>query len=92
MPGIKGYAGAPDWPYVEGLRIDEAMHPLTLLAVGLYGEALPNQDGAPIRLVIPWKYGFKCGKIIVKIRLRRDAAAHHLERSTPRTSTASTRT
>jgi len=58
-----------DWPYVEGLRIDEAMHPLTLLAVGLYGEVLPNQNGAPIRLVVPWKYGFKSIKSIVKISL-----------------------
>ncbi len=57
------------FPYVEGLRMDEAMHPLTLLAVGLYGENLPNQDGAPIRLVVPWKYGFKSIKSIVKIRL-----------------------
>jgi methionine sulfoxide reductase catalytic subunit len=56
-------------PYVEGLRMDEAMHPLTILAVGLYGETLPNQDGAPIRLVVPWKYGFKGIKSIVKIRL-----------------------
>ncbi len=58
-----------DWPYVEGLRLDEAMNPLTILAVGLYGETLPNQDGAPIRLVVPWKYGFKGIKAIVKIRL-----------------------
>ncbi len=57
------------FPYVEGLRLDEAMHPLTLLAVGLYGETLPNQDGAPFRLVAPWKYGFKSIKSIVKIRL-----------------------
>jgi methionine sulfoxide reductase catalytic subunit len=56
-------------PYVEGLRLDEAMHPLTLLAVGLYGDTLPNQDGAPIRLVVPWKYGFKSAKSLVKIRL-----------------------
>jgi sulfoxide reductase catalytic subunit YedY len=56
------------WPYAEGLRMDEAMHPLTILAVGLYGETLPNQDGAPIRLVIPWKYGFKGIKSIVKIK------------------------
>jgi len=56
-------------PYVEGLRLDEAMHPLTLLCVGMYGETLPNQDGAPVRLVIPWKYGFKSIKSIVKIRL-----------------------
>jgi sulfoxide reductase catalytic subunit YedY len=58
-----------DWPYVEGLRIDEAVHPLTLLAVGLYGRVLPNQNGAPIRLVVPWKYGFKGIKSIVRIRL-----------------------
>ncbi len=57
-----------DWPYVEGLRIDEAMHPLTILAVGLYGEELPNPNGAPLRLVVPWKYGFKSIKSIVKIR------------------------
>ena len=56
-----------DWPYVEGLRLDEAMHPLTILATGLYGEALPNQNGAPIRLVVPWKYGFKSIKSIVRI-------------------------
>ena len=58
-----------DWPYVEGLRIDEAMHPLTILAVGLYGKLLPNQNGAPLRLVVPWKYGFKGIKSIVAIRL-----------------------
>ena len=57
-----------EWPYVEGLRMDEAMHPLTLLAFGMYGEVLPNQNGAPVRLVVPWKYGFKSGKSIVKIR------------------------
>ncbi len=57
-----------DWPYTEGLRLDEAMHPLTLLAFGMYGEVLPNQNGAPVRLVVPWKYGFKSGKSIVKIR------------------------
>jgi sulfoxide reductase catalytic subunit YedY len=66
MPQAK-WAGI-DFPYVEGLRIDEAMNPLTLLAVGLYGEVLPNQDGAPIRLVVPWKYGFKSIKSIAKIR------------------------
>jgi len=59
---------ALDWPYVEGLRLDEAMHPLTILAVGLYGQVLPNQNGAPIRLVVPWKYGFKGIKSIVKMR------------------------
>jgi sulfoxide reductase catalytic subunit YedY len=57
-----------DWPYVEGLRMDEAMHPLAILAVGLYGRPLPNQNGAPLRLVVPWKYGFKSGKSIVRIR------------------------
>ncbi len=57
-----------DWPYVEGLRIDEAVHPLTILAVGVYGQALPNQNGAPLRLVVPWKYGFKGIKSIVEIR------------------------
>jgi sulfoxide reductase catalytic subunit YedY len=67
MPGQK--SATLNWPYREGLRIDEAMHPLTLLAVGLYGEVLPNQNGAPIRLVVPWKYGYKSAKSIVKIRL-----------------------
>jgi methionine sulfoxide reductase catalytic subunit len=66
MPGQRGHV--LDWPYVEGLRMDEAMHPLTLLCFGMYGEALPNQDGAPLRVVIPWKYGFKSGKAIVRIR------------------------
>ena len=59
---------ALDWPYVEGLRLDEAMNPLALLTFGLYGEVLPNQSGAPVRLVVPWKYGFKSGKSLVKIR------------------------
>jgi methionine sulfoxide reductase catalytic subunit len=66
MPGQR--RSVLKWPYVEGLRMDEAMHPLTILAVGLYGEALPNQNGAPLRLVVPWKYGFKSIKSIVKIR------------------------
>ena len=57
-----------EWPYIEGLRLDEAMHPLTILAVGLYGQILPNQNGAPIRLVVPWKYGFKSIKSIVRVR------------------------
>jgi sulfoxide reductase catalytic subunit YedY len=61
--------GVLDWPYVEGLRLDEALHPLTILATGLYGETLPPQDGAPVRLVVPWKYGFKSIKSIVKINL-----------------------
>ncbi len=67
MPGVK--LPVLDWPYREGLRLDEAMHPLALLAVGLYGEVLPNQNGAPIRVVVPWKYGFKSAKSIVRIRL-----------------------
>ena len=66
MPGVG--SRVLDWPYVEGLRMDEAMHPLTLLSFGMYGEVLPNQSGAPVRLVVPWKYGFKSGKSIVKIR------------------------
>ena len=66
MPGLS--SGVLDWPYVEALRMDEAMHPLAILAFGLYGEAMPNQNGAPLRLVAPWKYGFKSGKSIVKIR------------------------
>ena len=67
MPEQRGHV--LDWPYVEGLRLDEAMHPLTILAVGLYGRKLPNQNGAPLRLVVPWKYGFKGIKSIVRIRL-----------------------
>ncbi|MDM8545595.1 protein-methionine-sulfoxide reductase catalytic subunit MsrP [Candidatus Venteria ishoeyi] len=66
MPGQKSRFSL-DWPYVEGLRMDEAMHPLTILAVGLYGETLPKQNGAPLRLVVPWKYGFKSIKSIVRI-------------------------
>jgi sulfoxide reductase catalytic subunit YedY len=66
MPGQK--TSVLDWPYVEGLRMDEAMHPLALLCFGLYGEALPNQNGAPVRMILPWKYGFKSGKSIVKFR------------------------
>ena len=67
MPGQR--RNILDWPYREGLRLDEAMHPLTILATGLYGEALPNQNGAPLRLVVPWKYGFKSIKSIVRISL-----------------------
>jgi len=66
MPGLR--SSVLDWPYVEGLRLDEAMQPLAMLAFGLYGELLPNQNGAPLRLVVPWKYGFKSGKSIVRIR------------------------
>jgi sulfoxide reductase catalytic subunit YedY len=69
MPGQRGILQPLPWPYVEGLRLDEAMHPLTILAVGLYGETLPNQNGAPLRLVVPWKYGFKSIKSIVRISL-----------------------
>jgi sulfoxide reductase catalytic subunit YedY len=65
MPGVR--APILDWPYIEGLRIDEAMHPLTLLTLGMYGETLPNQSGAPVRIVTPWKYGFKNAKSIVRI-------------------------
>jgi len=67
-PSFLGF-GSLDWPYTEGLRLDEAMHPLTLLTVGMYGQVLPNQNGAPVRIVIPWKYGFKSAKSIVRIRL-----------------------
>ncbi len=69
MPGQRGFLQALPWPYVEGLRLDEAMHPLTILAVGMYGETLPNQNGAPLRLVVPWKYGFKSIKSVVRISL-----------------------
>ncbi len=67
MPGVR--RGVLDFPYVEGLRLDEAMHPLTMMATGIYGEPMPNQNGAPIRLVVPWKYGFKSIKSIVRITL-----------------------
>jgi methionine sulfoxide reductase catalytic subunit len=70
MPGLREIN--LNWPYSEGLRMDEAMHPLTLLTFGLYGEVLPNQDGAPVRIVIPWKYGFKSAKSIVKIHFTAD--------------------
>jgi sulfoxide reductase catalytic subunit YedY len=70
LPGQRPsiFGNVLDWPYVEGLRMDEAMHPLTILCVGLYGETLPAQDGAPVRIVVPWKYGFKSIKSIVKVR------------------------
>lgn len=70
MPGQR--SGVLDWPYREGLRLDEALHPLTLLTLGLYGQVLPNQNGAPVRVVVPWKYGFKSAKSIVAIRLLRE--------------------
>jgi sulfoxide reductase catalytic subunit YedY len=73
-----------EWPYVEGLRMDEAMHPLTILAVGLYGEALPNQNGAPLRLVVPWKYGFKSIKSVVEIRFTERQPPTSWNRSAPR--------
>jgi sulfoxide reductase catalytic subunit YedY len=81
MRGQRGWFQTLDWPYKEGLRLDEAMHPLTILAVGLYGKTLPNQDGAPIRLVVPWKYGFKSIKSIVRISLveRQPATAWNME-------------
>ena len=69
MRGTRSFGSIIDWPYREGLRLDEAMHPLTLMAVGLYGKTLPNQNGAPLRLVVPWKYGFKSIKSIVEINL-----------------------
>jgi sulfoxide reductase catalytic subunit YedY len=72
-----------DWPYLEGLRLDEAMHPLTILAVGLYGEVLPRQNGAPLRLVVPWKYGFKSAKSIVKIRFVSDMPRTSWMKSAP---------
>lgn len=70
MPGLR--SPVLEWPYVEGLRLDEAMHPLAMLALGMYGEVLPNQNGAPVRLVVPWKYGFKSAKSIVKIRFTKE--------------------
>ncbi|MFC7515701.1 protein-methionine-sulfoxide reductase catalytic subunit MsrP [Herbaspirillum sp. GCM10030257] len=70
MPGLR--SPVLEWPYTEGLRLDEANHPLTLLTVGMYGEVLPNQNGAPVRIVVPWKYGFKSAKSIVKIRFTKD--------------------
>lgn len=82
MPGQRGRV--LDWPYREGLRIDEAMHPLTILAVGLYNDVLPNQNGAPIRLVVPWKYGFKSIKSIVRIHLQETMPATSWNRANAR--------
>jgi sulfoxide reductase catalytic subunit YedY len=82
MPGLK--SRVLEWPYVEGLRLDEAMHPLTLLCVGLYGQTLPNQCGAPVRVVVPWKYGFKSGKSIVKIRFTEKEPRTAWNKATPR--------
>ncbi len=86
MPGQRpGLIGSSlDWPYVEGLRIDEATNPLALLAVGLYGEMMPNQNGAPIRLVVPWKYGFKSIKSIVKIQFTEEQPVNTWQQQAPR--------
>ena len=73
-----------DYPYIDGLRLDEAMHPLTLLALGLYGEVLPNQNGAPVRVIIPWKYGYKSGKSIVRIRFVEEQPQTSWNRAVPR--------
>jgi methionine sulfoxide reductase catalytic subunit len=81
MPGLR--SGVLDWPYVEGLRMDEATNPLAILVVGLYGDVLPNQDGAPIRLVVPWKYGFKSIKAIVKIRFVENQPINTWNRAAP---------
>jgi len=81
MPGVR--VPVLPWPYTEGLRMDEAMHPLTILAVGLYGKVIPNQDGAPLRLVVPWKYGFKHIKSIVKVRFVEDQPRNTWQISAP---------
>jgi methionine sulfoxide reductase catalytic subunit len=81
-PGFFGFSSL-DWPYVEGLRLDEAMHPLTLLTVGMYGKVLPNQNGAPVRVVVPWKYGFKSAKSIVRIRLVSEQPKTAWEKAAP---------
>jgi len=81
MPGQR--RAILDWPYVEGLRMDEAMHPLAILTVGVYGKPLPNQNGAPLRLTVPWKYGFKGGKSIVKIRFTETQPMNTWQRSAP---------
>lgn len=84
MRGQRSVFSGIDWPYVEALRLDEAMHPLTLMATGLYGKPLPNQNGAPWRLVVPWKYGFKSGKSIVKIRFTKRQPKNTWQRLAPR--------
>jgi sulfoxide reductase catalytic subunit YedY len=81
MPGLS--SAVIDWPYSEGLRLDEAMHPLTLLAFGLYGKTLPPQNGAPLRVVVPWKYGFKSAKSIVRIRLTEQQPATAWQKANP---------
>ena len=80
-PGLFG--SSLDWPYTEGLRLDEALHPLTLLTVGMYGQVLPNQNGAPVRVVIPWKYGFKSAKSLVRIRLTETEPATAWNKAAP---------
>jgi len=82
MPGVR--TPVLDWPYVEGLRMDEATHPLTILCLGLYGEPLPNQNGAPVRVITPWKYGFKNGKAIVKIRFKEEQPKTTWQLANPR--------
>lgn len=82
MPGQR--SGVLEWPYVEGLRIDEAMHPLTILGLGLYGELLPNQNGAPVRVVVPWKYGFKSAKSLVRIRFTEQEPRTSWNKAAPR--------
>ncbi|MEW5769154.1 MAG: protein-methionine-sulfoxide reductase catalytic subunit MsrP [Pseudomonadota bacterium] len=82
MPGVR--YDVLDWPYQEGLRLDEALHPLTLLTYGLYGEVLPNQNGAPVRIVVPWKYGFKSAKSIVRISFTERQPATSWGRAAPR--------
>jgi sulfoxide reductase catalytic subunit YedY len=82
MPGQR--TRVLSWPYVEGLRMDEAMHPLALLTFGMYGEALPNQDGAPLRIILPWKYGFKSAKSIVRISFTSDQPLNTWQQAAPR--------
>ncbi|WP_222909252.1 protein-methionine-sulfoxide reductase catalytic subunit MsrP [Pseudomonas sp. DNDY-54] len=83
MPGMRTGFSLIDWPYIEGLRLDEAMHPLSLMAVGMYGRVLPNQNGAPLRLVVPWKYGFKSIKSIVRISFVEEQPATTWQRMAP---------
>jgi sulfoxide reductase catalytic subunit YedY len=82
MPGLG--SRVLDWPYVEALRLDEAMHPLTMLVFGMYGQVLPPQNGAPVRLAVPWKYGFKSAKSIVGIRLLAQQPGTSWEKAAPR--------
>ena len=84
MRGTRSFTSTIDWPYREGLRMDEAMHPLTIFATGLYGELLPHQNGAPLRLVVPWKYGFKSVKSIVRFRFLEKMPATTWAVSAPR--------